>query len=186
MSNKQTFNSYIRNKQSFDSTIRNKQTFNSYIKNKQSFDITIDGFVPSTSWIVRVRVPPPALAVTPITSAIDISANMIVPTIAVSWPSLLTDLHQSLSTTIDAKTITITPNMKLAINMELINIALNLTTSFIFKMLWSMIPIVVTAPKPKLEFTMTQTASYMLSKYDPDLLSVWDSSLLSEMDGVVL
>jgi hypothetical protein len=186
MSNKQTFNSYIRNKQSFDSTVRNKQSFSSYIKNKQSFDLFIDGFVPSTSWILRVVVPPPTLAVNPITSAIDISVNMIVPTIAVSWPSLLAGLAQGLSTTIDIPTTNITLDMKMAKSMELLDIVLNLTTSFILQMLWSMVPIVITIPAPKLEFNMTQTESYMLSVYDPDLLSVWDGTLLSDMDGTTL
>jgi hypothetical protein len=186
MSNKQTFNSYIRNKQSFDSAVRNKQSFTSYIKNKQSFDIVIDGFVPSTSWIVRVIIPPPALTVNQITSNINILADMTVPPIGVSWPSLYTNLAQSLSTTIDVNPIDLTLNMKMAQNMELVNIVLNLTTSFIFKMLWSMIPVVITIPSPKLEFTMTKTEGYMLSRYDPDLLSVWDSTLLSDMDGTIL
>lgn len=186
MSNKQTFNSYIRNKQSFTSSVRNKQSFSSYIKNKQSFSLFIDGFVPSTSWILHVIVPAPTLAVSQITSVINITANMIIPTILLSIGNIYNNLDQSLYTTIDAKTINLITNMKMTKNMELVNIVLNLTTSFIAAILWNFYPIVVNVPKPKLEFTMTQTNNYMLSRYDPDLLSVWDATNLSAMDNAVL
>jgi hypothetical protein len=188
VSDKHSFNSYIRNNRTFNSFIKNVRSFNSYIRNKHSFNLIVEGFQTIFSWRIKFIIPN---HVTTVASKIKllqkIRSLIILNPVIISINTISLKLIQKLNININIKTINIfIPIMKMYQKIVGTEIIIPQKMEFILKFKEKIFGTEILVPSILFEADIHSRKYYILFYWDSYLLSDLDSMLLSDMDYVVV
>ena len=185
MSNKHSFNSYIRNSRMFTSLISRSHSFNSYIRNSHSFGIITVEIETATSWFIDIH-NKFEMGFSQIALRFNLISNVSVKNITLGFTSSLIKLTQSMSVPISIKAPIINAIMKMSQNMGIANVIIpNAITASMNQNMTLGNPN-ITLASVYIVPTITCEQYYMVSYFDGSLLSDLDSILLSDMDIVTV
>jgi len=187
MENTHSFNVYIRNNWEFTSIIQNADEFDVYIKNKHYFSsymqITPSDTPENLYWFIDIHNYYPML-VEEILLGLNLTLDIVIPKVlqSISDSGINIQIDPNLSTE-----FIIPPPTIEAMIAFLVSIGISVDVPFDMSTIISqgiLLENTIDVRSILIEASITGCRYYMLDYFDADLLSDWDSILLSAMDCV--
>jgi hypothetical protein len=176
MPNKHAFSSTVVEKHEFESQIKSQRTFASQVISSRFFESIIEGFTVSGTWLANI-INTNVISVSKILTTTKISGSIIIESIAITIPTTLMNIVNKFNPTfVQTNTITVTMRMAQKMGIATIQLANNIVVRLSDKLKLSGYTMTI----PTIAITATPTAR----KYY--LVSDWDASLLSDLDGMNL
>jgi hypothetical protein len=185
MANFKEYDSSISEEENFESTITTQHSFSSIITSAIIFLANIIETNVSTSWALKLRQILGFNIVTEMKQRMRFFVNNELGDIILNIASTALILRQSLTVALKQGTPTIILSKITMRQKENIKFNSNLTNSFFMRM---RIPFNIPVQNLVLNISATPEVRqyYLLNKYDPDYLVVWDDTYLQDMDYVLV
>jgi len=183
MTDRHSFNSYIRNSWIFVTLVDNAHSFNSYVRNTYTFELIADGYEVLASWFLGVhnRV---AMGVSAVLLTMNFASAIPVRSIVVGFTTSLLQMAQHWILDVTVKNPVVVAVMRMTQGMGSVDVDVPFSTQTILSQAVPLGVASITIPAVVIVPTITAAQYRMLNYYDADLLSDLDANLLSAMDAV--
>ena len=183
MTDRHSFNSYIRNSWIFVTLVDNAHSFNSYIRNTHMFELIADGYEVLVSWFLGIH-NKVVMGVSAVLLGMNFTSAIPVRSIAIGFTASLLQIaqHWVLDVAINAPVISAV--MRMTQGMGSVDVDVPFSTQMILNQAIPLGTTAITIPAVVIVPAITAAQYRMLNYYDADLLSVLDANLLSAMDAV--
>ena len=183
MTDRHSFNSYIRNSWIFVALVDNAHSFNSYIRNTHTFELIVDAYEVIPSWFLGVH-NRFTMGISAVLLGMNFTLAIPVRSIAIGFTASLLQMTQHWILDVTVKNPVVTAVMRMTQGMGNADIVLPFSTQMILSQSFPLGTTGITIPPVVIVPTITAAQYRMLNYYDADLLSALDANLLSAMDAV--